>query len=166
MPTRGRKQRGKRQRFYARNALNTTLLWGAVALMSPFSADPFRPASATPVDPALTSFTDEVCAALARLFAYVGTLALIGILIVRGCDQLLIMLADPPTPDPSWIMADRPRPASSVTQADSIDKTDTYSTLRHRLAGRRNVLRLAGGASTHPKDWITTPESPHLRGTL
>jgi hypothetical protein len=135
-------------------------------MMPPFSADPFRSASANPVDPALTSVADEVCASVARLFAYVGTLALIGILTVRGCDQLLIMLADAATPNPTWTMADRPRPASSVKKADLVDKTDTYSTLRHRFGGSRNVLRLAGGSSTHPKDWITTPESPRLRGTL
>ena len=31
------------------------------------------------VYPALTSLTDEVCATVARIFAYVGTLALFGI---------------------------------------------------------------------------------------
>ena len=32
------------------------------------------------IHPALTSFADEVCGTLARLFAYVGVLALFGIL--------------------------------------------------------------------------------------
>ena len=105
--------------------------------MPPFFADPFRPSSATPVDPALTSFADEVCAAVARLFAYVGTLALIGILAVHGCDQLLIMLAGDP------------RPAFSIKQADSTDKTVAYPTFAYPS-----------------EDWMTAPGSPRLRGAL
>ena len=44
------------------------------------------------IHPALTSFADEVCATLARLFAYVGALALFGILAVHAWDQLQIDL--------------------------------------------------------------------------
>ena len=42
------------------------------------------------IHPALTSFADEVCATLARLFAYMGALALLGILGIHGWDQLQV----------------------------------------------------------------------------
>jgi hypothetical protein len=137
---------------------------GEVALMSPFSADPFRSASANPVHPAATSFADALCATVARLFAYVGTLALVGILAVRGCDQLLIMLAD--ASNPGWTIADRPGPASPVNQADLTDKTEPYSTPKYPTVGTGSVMGGAGGASTPSADWLTAPESPRLRGGL
>jgi hypothetical protein len=56
--------------------------------MSSFWADPANPPHATKIHPALTSFADEVCATVARLFAYVGTLALLAILGIHGWDQL------------------------------------------------------------------------------
>lgn len=45
------------------------------------------------IHPKLTSFAGEFCATLARLFAYVGVLALVGILGTRAWDELLIDLA-------------------------------------------------------------------------
>jgi hypothetical protein len=133
--------------------------------MLPFSADPFRSASAKPVDSALTSFADEVCATVARTFAYVGTLALIGILAVRGCDQLLIMLADAPVPDPGWTVVDRPDSASAK-QTDFIDKTEAYRIFRDPQSGSKNMVRLAGGPPTPSEDWLITPKRPPLRGAL
>src|SRR6202022_365324 len=74
----------KRQRFYARNALKTTLdprtpsvlghAWAfdAIALGQPFQ-------SIFSGSPALTNFADERCGTLARLLAYVGALALLAI---------------------------------------------------------------------------------------
>jgi hypothetical protein len=79
-------RKGKRQRFYARNAANTTLPWRLGVLMRSFSAHPANSHYPTQIHPALTSFADEVCATLARLLAYVGTLALLGILGVHFWD--------------------------------------------------------------------------------
>ena len=47
--------------------------------MQSFSADPANSHYTTRIHPALTSFADEVCGTLARLFAYVMTLALFAI---------------------------------------------------------------------------------------
>ncbi|MGH6754287.1 MAG: hypothetical protein ACREDP_19195, partial [Bradyrhizobium sp.] len=47
--------------------------------MHPFSADPANSYYTTRIHPALTSFADEVCGTLARLIAYVMTLALFAI---------------------------------------------------------------------------------------
>src|SRR6266436_3257376 len=47
--------------------------------MHSFSADPANSHYTTRIHPALTSFSDEVCATLARLFAYVMTLALLAL---------------------------------------------------------------------------------------
>lgn len=56
--------------------------------MRPFGADPASSSLPTKIHPALTSFADEVCATVARLFAYVGTLAFIAILAVHFWQQL------------------------------------------------------------------------------
>ncbi len=50
-----------------------------VHFMLPFGADPVSAAFSTET-PTLTSFAGEVCATLARLFAYVGSVALPAIL--------------------------------------------------------------------------------------
>ena len=47
--------------------------------MHSFSADPANSHFTTGIHPALTSFADEVCGTLARLIAYVVTLALLAI---------------------------------------------------------------------------------------
>jgi len=67
-------RKGKRQRFYARNAVKTT----------------FRPRHrrSTTIDPALTGFAGECCGMLARVIAYVGALALLAIVGIRLWDQL------------------------------------------------------------------------------
>ena len=81
--------KGKRQRFYARNAVKTTLdttlglgtgLRRSAAprhLMRSFSASPANPEYHARIHPVLTSFADECVAT--RLIAYVGALALLGI---------------------------------------------------------------------------------------
>ena len=66
--------------------------------MQSFPADPSRNLSANQINPALMSFADDVCATIARLFAYVGTLALIGMLAIHGWDQLRIALSGEPAP--------------------------------------------------------------------
>jgi hypothetical protein len=112
--------------------------------MQSFSGGPARLRFATGIHPALTSFTDEVCATVARLFAYVGTLALLAIFGLHGWDQLQVMLSDEPAPRPGWSMADRSRPAFTVSQQDSHDKSAAYTILRHPLGGRKDTLRWSG----------------------
>jgi len=87
--------------------------------MQSLPADPARSRQ-----PALTHLGDEVCATIARLFAYVGTLALIAILAVHGCDRLQIMLSESGLPDSSFATANSTHQAF---QSYSSIKSDSYS---------------------------------------
>ena len=88
MPPDRPRRKGKRQRFYARNAPKTTSDPRTGRLMRSFWANRAHPSYQTRIHPALTSFADECCGTLARLLAYVGTLALVAILGVHLWDQL------------------------------------------------------------------------------
>jgi hypothetical protein len=135
----------KRQRFYARNTVNTTLPRRSGVLMRSFSADPANSHYTTRIHPALTSFADEVCATLARLLVYVGTLALIGILGVHFWDlwDAAGGMAEPPV-KAEWSAASRSYPAFAVSPLDPSAKTETYSILRHPEGGRKDIFRWTG----------------------
>jgi hypothetical protein len=113
--------------------------------MQSFSADdPFYSRYSSPIRPAMTSFADEICATVARLFAYVGVLALFGILGVRAWDQLQAELATEPAAKAGWNLADRSPPAFAQGghgPSDRSDKSDTYVVLRHPAGGRRDIMR-------------------------
>ena len=97
------------------------------------------------IHPALTSFADEVSGTLARLIAYVCTLALIAMTVIYLWDQL--PAADPESESSAkagWTAASRSVPAFAVSQFDLASKTDTYSILRHPEGGRKDVLRWTG----------------------
>jgi len=99
------------------------------------------------IHPQLTSFADEVCATLARLFAYVGVVSLFGILGIHAWDQRRINLAADASPPPGWSVANRSHPAFSLSPPDAADKTekpDTYLILRHPSGGRKDILRWSG----------------------
>jgi hypothetical protein len=100
------------------------------------------------IQPSQTSFADEVCAAVARTFLYVGTLALLGILGVHVWNRDHdVQLALPVVATAEWSMVDRPRPAFSVSQADQGDRSETYAILRHSAGGRKDILRWQEGAN-------------------
>jgi hypothetical protein len=138
-------RKGKRQRFYARNTVNTTLPWRSGVLMRSFSLHPANSRYPTRIHPALTSFADEVCATLARLFAYVGTLALLGILTVHFWDlwEAAGGALEPPV-KARWSEASRSYPAFAVSPLDPSEKTETYTILRHPEGGRKDIFRWAG----------------------
>jgi hypothetical protein len=97
------------------------------------------------IHPALTSFADEVSGTLARLIAYLCTLALIAIGGIYLWDQ--IPAADlelEPSVRSGWSAASRSAPAFTVSQFDLAYKTDTYRILRHPEGGRKDVLRWLG----------------------
>jgi hypothetical protein len=96
------------------------------------------------VHPALTSFVDEVCATIARLFAYVGTLALIAILAVHFWDQLPQLAGNAAAP-PSWSLADHSQPGFALGAPGQIDKSITYIILRHPQGGRKDIFSWPGG---------------------
>ena len=87
-----RTRKGKRQRFYARNAVKTTLDRVPAPVAWAFDAIDFGHLCplihSDRIHPALTSFADECCGMLARLIAYVGALALLAIVGIHLWDQL------------------------------------------------------------------------------
>lgn len=97
--------------------------------------------------PKLTSFADEFCATLARLFVYVGVLALVGILGIHAWDNLQIDIAADAPPPAGWSVADRSYPAFALSPPDAADKyekPDTYVILRHSGGGRKDILKWSG----------------------
>lgn len=94
----------------------------------------------------LAAFADEVVGTLARLFAYVGALALLAILALAGLGRLPDLRADAPAVQPGWAVADRSPPAFALSKPDSFEKTASYFVLRHPAGGRRDVMRWTGEA--------------------
>jgi hypothetical protein len=108
--------------------------------MRSFRANPANSYYPTRIHPALSSFTDECCGMLARLFAYVGTLALLAIVGVHLWDQLPVMAANESS-KAVWCAATRAYPAFAVSQFDLPGKTETYEIFRHPEGGRKDVFR-------------------------
>lgn len=118
-------------------------MWPA-HFMRPFGADPASSPFSTKIHPALTSFADDVCAAVARLFAYVGTLALLAILMVHFWHQLPEIADHKVALKPSWTVAARAQPAFALSTLDRDKKSGTYAILRHPDGGRKDILRWLG----------------------
>jgi hypothetical protein len=120
--------------------------------MRPFWTDPANSRDhalfLTPIHPALTSFADEVCATIARLFAYVGTLALIAILAVHFWDQLPQLASGGVALRRDWTVADRSYPAFALGGLDQADKSVTYTILRHPEGGRKDIFSWPGQGET------------------
>ena len=113
-------------------------------LMQSFPADPAHSHRDRRTHPALTSVADEVCATVARLFAHVGTLALIGILAVHGWDQLQTVLAKEKVPGTGWRTTHRWHRAFTLGELDPSEKSEAYTIFRHPLGGRKDILRRTG----------------------
>ncbi len=92
------------------------------------------------IHPALTSFADECCATLARLIAYVGALALLGMVGMRLWDELPAAATPELADAPGWSVASRSRPAFAVSALDPPEKSETYEIFRHPEGGRKDVL--------------------------
>ncbi len=111
------------------------LFWGT-------RADQYYPDPETPILAALTSFVDECYGTLARLFVYMGALALLAIVGVHVWDQL--PAADPDAPaKANWSAATRSYPAFAVSQPELVGKTASYEIFRHPEGGRKDILRWA-----------------------
>src|ERR1700687_4631543 len=111
--------------------------------MRSFRAIRGNPSYTTAIHPALTSFADECCGTLARLIAYVGTLALLAIVGIHLWNQLPAREAIEPSAKAGWSQALRSYPAFAVSQFDLSEKTETYQILRHPEGGRKDILRWA-----------------------
>ncbi|MGA2054265.1 MAG: hypothetical protein ABSG88_03065 [Bradyrhizobium sp.] len=92
------------------------------------------------IHPALTSFADECCATLARLIAYVGALALFGIVALYFWDQLQFVTVAEPADQPSFILAQRSRPAFAVSSLEIPEKSEVYEIFRHPEGGRKDIF--------------------------
>jgi hypothetical protein len=117
--------------------------------MRSFRAVRANPSYTTQIHPALTSFADECCATLARLLAYVGTLALLAIIGIHLWDQLPADEPAEPSAKPGWSVASRSRPAFAVSQFDLSEKTETYEILRHPQGGRKDVIHWSARDENH-----------------
>jgi hypothetical protein len=112
--------------------------------MSSFWTDRTSRFSSHEAPPALTSVTDEICATIARILAYVGTLALFGIFGVHLWNQCHAVKAAEARA--GWSVSGRSHPAFAVSQLDPLDKSATYTILRHPEGGRKDILRWSNGA--------------------
>jgi hypothetical protein len=112
--------------------------------MTSFRNDPAGCSYSDGIQPAHTSFADDVCATIARIFAYVGTLALFGIFAVHVWNQYHAIRLAGLAAKAGWSLADRSHPAFSVSQSDPLDKSETYLILRHPGGGRKDILRWLG----------------------
>lgn len=92
------------------------------------------------IHPALTSFADECCATLARLIAYVATLAVFVIVGVHSWDQLQFDRATDPAHQPGFALAGRSRPAFAISSLDLPEKSESYEIFRHPEGGRKDVF--------------------------
>jgi hypothetical protein len=110
------------------------------------------------IHPALTSFADECCATLARLIAYVGTLALFAIVGLHFWNQLGLDAAAAPADQPGFTLATRSRPAFAVSSLDPPEKQKVtpYSGIQPAVAktpftgARREKNRRPSSKSTAP----------------
>ncbi|MGA9089861.1 MAG: hypothetical protein WB420_12215 [Bradyrhizobium sp.] len=108
--------------------------------MQPFSATRADPHYHAGIHPALTSFADECCATLARLIAYVGALALLGIAGLHLWDELPAAVPMEPAGKPGWSAASRSHPAFAISSLELSEKSETYEILRHPEGGRKDVF--------------------------
>ena len=96
---------------------------------------------------ALANFVDEVYGTLARLFAYLMTLALMalcGIALWEHLPAVAAMEAAPRT----WSQPARTAPAFAVSLFIFPGKTETYEILRHPEGGRKDIFRWSGIGGT------------------
>jgi len=111
--------------------------------MQPYQAETAAP-TGTGIHLALLSLVDETVGTLARLLVYVGALALLAILGLYGLGQLPSLHDEKPAPKPGWSEATRSHPAFALGGIDFIDKSASYTILRHPEGGRIDLIRWTG----------------------
>ncbi|MDE2378016.1 hypothetical protein [Bradyrhizobium sp.] len=109
----------------------------------------------------LASFADEVVGTLARLLAYVGTLALLAILSVAALDQLRRLGDEGPAPGSDWAANGACDPGSIDGLMNSINKSIAYFIAGDAPGQDRNSCDSSGSP-----DWLRSAETVQLRGSL
>jgi hypothetical protein len=109
--------------------------------MQAFQAVPATPHDTGRIHPVLKGMADEFLGTLARLIAYVCTLALLFMAGVYLWDQLPEMHPTETSARPEWSVATRSTPAFASNQYDLSYKTRSYQIFRHPEGGRKDVLR-------------------------
>jgi len=109
--------------------------------MRSFLAFPAHSYHPNRIHPALTSLADECCGMLARLIAYVGTLALLAIVGIQLWDRLPDIAGVEPAGQAGWSVAARSDPAFAVSRLDSTGEPESYEILRHPGGARRDIFR-------------------------
>ena len=116
--------------------------------MHSFPASPANSHYTLRIRPALASFADEVCGTLARLCAYLMTLALMAILRYRAMGTAARCHGDGAVAQKPGARPERTAPAFAVSQLIFPGKTETYEIFRHPEGGRKDVFRWSGIGGT------------------
>ncbi|MGJ4952698.1 hypothetical protein [Bradyrhizobium sp. HKCCYLS20291] len=122
-----------------------------------------------PISSALKAVVDEICGTFARLFAYVGALALIAMLGAAAWSRLDGGDGVDFAARPGWAPADGAAPAFSLRLTDQPDKTATYTVLTHAAGGRKDVLRWgerAGRPAAEIEVYRIGPEREGMRNPV
>ncbi len=114
---------------------------------------------------ALANVADEVVGTLARLFAYVGTLALLAMLSLAALDQLLRLGDDEAAPGPAWASSDGCSPRSFTDEINYSYKTMAYIISQYPDGGDAEPERHACHRADSP-EWLAGTEKLQLRGSL
>ena len=112
--------------------------------MRSFSALPANSHYMTRIHPALARFPGEFLGTLARLAAYVVTLALPVLGFIALWEQLPDATAMDPSGKTAWSLADRSSRAFAVSQLNLHDKTEAYEIFRHPEGGRKDLFQWSG----------------------
>jgi hypothetical protein len=107
--------------------------------MQPFWADSAGHPPSIQVHTATPSPADGICANAIRLSAYVGTLALIGILAIHLWNNLPKF-----EPQPGWTLASGTAPAFVLDLRDYSVTSAAYTVLRNPEGGRKDILYFTG----------------------
>ena len=112
--------------------------------MRPFWAGSADVLLSTQIRPAHTSLGDRVCATVARVFAYVGTLALVAILAIHVSDRLRAIAPVEPATRAAFSLASRSDGTFEANSLGPTAKSATYTLLWHPDGGRKDIFRWSG----------------------
>lgn len=100
--------------------------------------------------PALRSWRDDFSAALVRLLAYLGGLAVLSMAAAQVFQSPAIKIPVSVS-RPAWAQIDRPFPAFALSIPEAADAPSTYAILRHiDGGGRKDILTLGEPDSAAP----------------